>query len=462
MRKLTAILGIISGIYIALFFDHPQLTDQSLIVLSLLVTAIAFWISNIIEDYIVSLLMAVGWVSIADIPFEIAFAVFASSTWWMVLAALGLGAAVAKSGLLHRLGIKMLMTLPANFFGQTLGLFISGVVFCPAIPSVIGKVAISSRFVHGMAESLGLEKGSSHSAGLFFVMYLGFALAAPLYLTGSATNFLILELIPGEVSKQIDWLTWFVYSLPVSVFLLGIGYLTLFLIFKPADELKPSKEYLVKQLKELGPMSRKEKFTTLILILTLFFWITEMFHGIPAVLIAISGMSILIIYNVIDRSDVHSKIPWSFLIFFGITMNVGRVFEYVQLDHAVGETVTAILGPYIESPVIFLTFLVITVYVLRYIFVSYNALLVITLLVLVPITGENTMNPWLIGLIILYACQAVWTLRYQNQVFNIAFYGAGGMVTAKQSLKTSLIFMAITLASVLMSIPYWRFLGVLE
>ncbi|MDP3058787.1 MAG: sodium:calcium symporter, partial [bacterium] len=61
--------------------------------LGLLVWAIIYWIGHVLDEYVVALIMAVGWVALNIVPFETAFATFHSKTWWLMVGALGLASA---------------------------------------------------------------------------------------------------------------------------------------------------------------------------------------------------------------------------------------------------------------------------------------------------------------------------------------------------------------------------------
>ena len=104
------------------------LNYQSIVILGLLVLSVVFWLFQIWDDYLVSLMMAAGWVILAKIPFGVAFSTFSSTTWWNVFCALVLGVAFSKSGLLERIALKMLYIMPKGFVGQTLGLVLSGIL----------------------------------------------------------------------------------------------------------------------------------------------------------------------------------------------------------------------------------------------------------------------------------------------------------------------------------------------
>lgn len=461
-KQFLAIIGIVLSAAVSIFAESSQIFDgQASIVLGLLFFAIFFWVANIFDDYVVALIMGAGWVILAKIPFATAFSIFSSQIWWLVLSALAMGTAFAKSGLLYRCNVYILNKLPETYLGRLIGIFLSGIIICPLIPSVIGKVSLAGRFVSGLSAQMDLKPESNISAGLFYSMYLGFILAGPFFLTGSATNFVILEMIPDSNPVKITWMTWFIYSLPGLILMMTAGFIYIYIKFAPAD-LKEFPTGTSKKSNELGPMSKKEKLAAVYLIITMILWIGEPLHKIPASLITISGMVMMLMSGIIDKKDFEEKSRLGFLIFFGITMNIAAIFDYTGISPTIAQIILPSIKTILENPYVFIAILVPVVFVLRFIFVSYNSLIIILMLVLVPISSTAGIHPWALGTIIHLASQSVWFLRYQNQVHNLAFNISGAMTSTKQDSKTSFYFMALTFVVILISTFYWKFTGLIQ
>ncbi len=461
-KHIIALTGITISIMISVISNDTQIFDkQASIILGLLFFAIFFWVADILEDYIVALIMGAGWVILAKIPFETAFSIFSSRTWWLVLSALAMGTAFSKSGLLHRCSLYILNKLPKNYTGRLIGIFLSGIIICPLIPSVIGKVSLAGRFVSSISDQMDLRPRSDMSAGLFYSMYLGFILAGPFFMTGSATNFVILEMIPDDNPIRITWTSWFIFSLPALVLMMMAGFIYIYKKFTPSDLTKLTAG-TTEKIGDMGPMSRKEKLTALYLIITMLFWIGEPLHKIPASLVTISGMILMLISGIIDKKDFEEKSRLGFLVFFGITMNIATVFDYTGISPAIAEIILPSIKSILGNPYIFIAALIPVVFILRFMFVSYNSLIIILMLILVPVSSAAGIHPWVTGTVIHLASQSVWFLRYQNQVHNLAFNISGSMTTRTQDLKASLYFMAITSAIILICVFYWKFTGLIQ
>lgn len=94
------------------------LNQNAMFVIATLVWAIINWIAKPIPDFAAVLVMGCAWVILGVVPFAKAFGSFAGTTVWLLIAALGIGMAVTKSGLLARLALLIMKLFPSTFEGR--------------------------------------------------------------------------------------------------------------------------------------------------------------------------------------------------------------------------------------------------------------------------------------------------------------------------------------------------------
>ncbi len=144
--------------------------------MGLLIWAIINWVTNVIPDFVCVFIMCCAWVLLGIVPFSTAFGSFSGTTVWLLIAAMGIGAAVTKSGLLARVALCIMRICPPTFKGQVLALLGSGVVIGPFIPSTIAKVSIVGAMATDIGSKLGFENRSKGMSGLWSAMYAGYTL----------------------------------------------------------------------------------------------------------------------------------------------------------------------------------------------------------------------------------------------------------------------------------------------
>ncbi|NLW17260.1 MAG: hypothetical protein GX033_06420 [Firmicutes bacterium] len=461
-RLLMAGLGICLGLFIGTRPPAAGLSVQAMQALGLLAGAICFWIGRVFDDYVVALLMAVLWVALKIVPFETAFATFNSKTWWLMVGAMGLGLGAAQSGLLRRCTLLLLRVLPPTYLGQSLALVVTGILSAPAIPSIIAKLSIAAKFIPELVAGMGLPKRSKASAGLFLSMYLGFAVSAPIFLTGSSTNLLLLEMLPAAERAVMTWMGWLQAALLPGLLAIAGGYLFVLLFLCPKEKLVIDNSHVAQKLSELGPLDRQEKITLAVMLTSIALWITEPWHGISAVTVALSGLVILLATGVVSKKSLQSDLGWTTLIFLGVILNLGTVFSFLGIDHFLGETVTPLLTPLTNNTFLFMLVLMVTTVALRFLVVSTNALMAILLLMLAPVAQQAGISVWAMGITIQLIGHSMFVLPYQSANYTVAAsVTQGEAISPSQAARGSLACVGAIMIAVLLSLPVWGYLGLI-
>ncbi|MGE5579481.1 MAG: SLC13 family permease [Bacillota bacterium] len=463
VRRVPVLLLATVACAVAAMLPPPAgLTPAAVRAVALLVWAVICWAASLMDDYIVAMAMGAGWIVFRVVPFDVAFACFATSGWWMMVGALGLGVAVSESGLLRRASLLTLRALPPSFAGQTAGLICAGIPFGPALPTVTGKTTMAAPFVLGIAEAMDLPERSSHSTGLFMSMFTGFGLMGPLFMTGTVTNFVLLALLPEAVRAQITWGSWFLTYLP-TIALLTIGmWLAIMVICRLKQCTVLSREYLRREIAAMGPLGRREKTTIATLVVTLALWMTTRWHGIDGAAVSIGALVFLSAAGVLDRQAFQGKISWAGLVYVGITLNLAEVLPYLGIDTWLGSRIAPLFGPLARQPVLFFGALMLVVYLMRQFLISDFAVVTIMMLVLSPVATAAGINPWTIGIATHLMVQSIWLLPFQSDTYLVSHQAASGrLADQRKATLLSLAASALTLAAVLVSIPYWRYLGLL-
>ena len=180
---------------------------------------VLFGFLDILPNHLLALMLIAAWVVLGIAPVEVAASGFASSTWFLLLASMAIGAAVARSGLLYRGAIELVRHLPASHRIRCLTLGALGVVLSPGMPDPAGRVMLATPLAQDIAETLRYPERSQGSAGLALATYVGFGMMGPLFLTGSSGALIAYGLLPAEARAQIDWVHWFLAALPTCLIL---------------------------------------------------------------------------------------------------------------------------------------------------------------------------------------------------------------------------------------------------
>ncbi|GIO41114.1 SLC13 family permease [Paenibacillus apis] len=460
-KIIGAVLGLLFAIVIAFLPPFEGLDQSSMIVLGTLAGAIIFWIIDVMPDFAVALIMCASWVVLKVVPFNVAFSQFSGTSWWMVIGGLGIGIAVSGSGLMKRIALHVMKFFPTTFRGQSLAVLLAGLIVSPTIPSTNAKGSIAAPLSLSISDTMGYERKSKPSAGLFLSMFFGFVCASPIFLSATFMNYVGRGLLDESVQKQLTWGNWFLYALPWSIVFLVGSYFAIQHFFKPEKDIKLPGDFLSSQLKELGTMSKNEKITAIVLVGTLALWMLEKTTGISSAIIAILAVSILVGLKVISVADFKNKIPWNAIIFIGCALNLGTVLPEVGIDQWIGSTLTPMIKPVLQNPYILVVVLALLVYAIRFLLVSLSAAVTIFILIVLPLLANTDISPFIIAFATITSVN-IWILQYQNPPFLTTYYAIDGkMATAKQTMLGSVIYMVVNIVGLLVSVPIWQWLGLI-
>ncbi|HUJ26357.1 MAG TPA: SLC13 family permease, partial [Myxococcales bacterium] len=403
LRWIGAGLCTAFAIYIAFLRPPEGLNRAALGASAVLIWAVSFWILDVMPEYIVGMLMCTFWSVFKIVPFDKAFANFSSSNWWIMVGAFGLGAAATKSGLLRRIALRILKACPPTFMGQSLGLLGAGTVLSPLVPSASARSALASPIALAISDSLGYRRKTSAASGLFGAMYLGFCVVgSPLFLTGTFINYATMAQFP-KAYQGVSWLSWLLYGLPWGILTFVGCAVALYLLYRPSGPIASPATTASDELARLGPMTREEKATALVLVLTLAMWMTEGVHKISAGEVAVVSLCVLLALDVLTRDDFRKRIDWSSIIYIGALLNLGTVFQTLKIDLWLGHALQSTIASFVSNPYIFVVAFAIVVLLARFVIVSITSAAVIFTIVFSPLVPAYGMHPWMIAFIALAA-----------------------------------------------------------
>jgi len=463
MKLIKELVMVAIGIGIALSPAPDGLEAKAMHFLGIFIWAILNWALPVLPSFVVGLLLMIGIVAFKIAPFKTAFSPMAGTTVWLIIGVLALGGAVSKTGLLSRLSFGIMNIFPASFKGQVAALIGAGVLIGPFMPSTTAKVSIVGGFSTRIAELLGFEPYSRGMNGIFLAMYTGFSLLAVTFISSSFYSYFILGMIPKEDADYFTFFTWTLAMLPWGVFMIVASYFAIMFMYKPENERKLEKTEIKRMTAELGPMSRDEKVTLFILIICLVCWALERVIGIAAVIPSILGMCALFIFKVLEPKEFNTRINWSILVLAASVIALAPVVKAVGLNEWMAANIGRLMENVGSNPYVFVTAVALLVLLSRFILVSGATAISIMVVLLVPFCQAANMSAW-VGGAIAYVMAQPFFFKYQNPNFIIGYAAAGGeeKISFKHCIPYSLVYHALAIVGLLLSVPWWQYLGIIR
>ena len=438
----------------------PGLSQQALHALLLLVAALAVSMLGWLPEYVASLLMLSLWVTTGIVPTGVAASGFASPTWFLLFATMAVGVGLARSGLMYRAALELLRRLPPSYPVLATALATLGVLLSPGMPNVSGRVSLAGPIAQDLADTLRFPARSGGSAGLALATYLGFGQMSALFLTASPSALILYGLMPAEARAEVSFATWFVAALPLHLVLFA-GYLGFILFrFRPAGS-HLSTETLRVQRAVLGRLTGSEQVAMLVLLGLLIGFTTQALHGIDPAWLGLLAVALMVATGLLDADALRRGVNWTFLLYLGVALSLNNVFSTLQVDRWLSQSLLPLILMLADQPGAFILGLGLLALLLA-LLLRMGVTVLLLALALFPISAELGAHPMVVAITLLVAANQ-WLYPQQSVVYLTLYYGSDERAFSHEQVRlAAFAFAAMVGLGLLVSVPYWRLLGLLQ
>jgi DASS family divalent anion:Na+ symporter len=463
-RHFTKGLGLIAalGLGWAVWNSAPaaSLDGRGVHFLATLTVAVVLWVFAVWDEYVVSLLLLLSWVTLGIVPSEVALSGFSKSSWFFVIGALGMAAGISHSGLLQRASLEILRRIPKGSY-KPLTFVVSGLGFLmtPALPTNKARASLIAPVSRAISDAIGFTPRSNGYAGLGLCSYIGTSQFSFVFLTGASHCLFGWSLLPDSAKSSFGWFTWTLAALPAGVLtyiclLMAVNFLFPLDIH---DRSKISSRNDSDKRASLGEPTEAEWFSLAVLISAIAMWVTTSFHGINEAWVALAALLLFLMTGILDKTRIKN-IDWGFVLFFGVMNSFAEISVRLKLDQWVMGIINPVLPSFSGNPMLFLTAIILLVYLVR-VFLRREATLALLMLSLTPWAQNMGIHPGVLLMTILVACEG-WFLIYQDNSYLLTYYSveekAFSHAQARKLMVVKLISCFLVIA---VSVPYWKLLG---
>jgi DASS family divalent anion:Na+ symporter len=257
-----------------------------------------------------------------------AVAGFGSTTIWLIVAAFLFARGFLKTGLGRRVAYLMMRKIGGSTLGLGYALAFSDLAMSPAMPSATARVGgVLFPITRSLCSGFNSEPGpSARRIGTYLMqtVYQCDNVVCAMFLTSMAANPLIASFAQKTVGVHITWEMWaLATSVPGCLTIIGIPYLLLKLSPPELKNTPEAKAIAQSELDKLGPMSRYEKLVTATFFGCLFLWCTGSFNKIDPTVVAMMGVSSMVLTGVLEWKDIlDEKGAWDTMIWMGSLMTL--------------------------------------------------------------------------------------------------------------------------------------------
>jgi DASS family divalent anion:Na+ symporter len=330
---------------------HAGFTAQAWGVLCLLVVTIAALITRPLAAGAVVIVALTTGSLLRLFTIQDALAGYANVTVWLIVTAFMFARGFAQSHLGERIAYLIVRRIGGSPLGLGYALVCADLVMAPMTPSNTARAGgILFPVALNVARAFGSEPGpTAPRIGQFLMLALfhGDLIVSAMFLTATAPNPLVVELARQGAHVDVSWTTWAVAAAVPGLISLAVVPWVLYRLCPPAvHETEAARDLAAARLDAMGPLARREGIMLAIFVLVLALWLTGEWHGLPATLVALLGVSLLLLTGVLEWRDlIEEKGAWDALIWFGGLLTIAAQLERAGLPKVfAGAAAAAVSG----------------------------------------------------------------------------------------------------------------------
>jgi hypothetical protein len=201
----------------------------------------------------------------------------------------------------------------------------------------------------------------------------------------------------------------------------------------------------------LGPLSRGEVWSVVVLVLLVVGFATRPYHGIAPAWMAVGVFALLFVVGVLDQAALQSGTNVGLLVYSGIILSLGEVFAALGIDAWLGALVRDGMPAMADSALAFL---------LRFL-VPWMTLATVLALVTIPVAEGLGIHPFVPVLVALVASDHTF-LPYVNAGYSLLYFASDGELFSHAQARVPLMVETlIRVLALVASVPAWQLAGLL-
>ena len=254
---------------------------------------------------------------------------------WLVLAAFFISRGMIKTGLGRRIAFLFIKAIGRHSLGLSYALASTEAVLATVIPSTGARSGgIIFPIAKSLAEAYESRPGpTARRLGAFLMtsVYQCNVVVCAMFLTGQASNPIIASFAQKTTGIDITYARWAIGAIVPGILSLIVVPWLFYRVFPPEIKHTPAaSEFASKELHLMGPMKWSEWLMLLVFGVVAVLWMTNSLHEIDYAVVALLGISILLITDVLDWEDlITEKAAWSVFVWYG---------GLIRMAEALGQT----------------------------------------------------------------------------------------------------------------------------
>lgn len=308
--------------------------------LAIFLASMVLWATVALPNYLTGLILLITLVLTGVLPEQKAYAQLGHPVMWLNIMSFVLTSMLVATGLAKRMALWLILRFGHSASTVFFVFLVLNLILSAFVSATTAKTAMLLPLFLVIASIYGARPGAGRtnfgrSIVLQNLIYNN--LGASAFLTGSGANLLAAALITGAVGTSIFFTDWLRAMLPVSVTMMGIGYVLALRVFFPltpaerVPQVAGGMERLREEYATLGPIRAKEIRAIVLFLVILALWATDRVHHISPTAVAFLGgiVALLPRIGIVEWNEVD--IPWHLMLFSAGAYALGAGLDATDL-----------------------------------------------------------------------------------------------------------------------------------
>jgi anion transporter len=442
-----------------LWFSPLPLQETPKHALAVAFFMIVAWITEAIPHALTGIIGCYLFWVLKVVPFESAFSGFADQTPWFLFGAGLIGMMATKSGLARRLAYIVMSKVGTSYSRLLLGLILSSLLLTFLVPSGIACVIIMAAVALGLMEVFGLGRGSNVGRGLFVTLTYTAGVFDKMIIAG-ASSILSRGLIEKTTNIRVYWSQWLLAFFPCALVMIFCIWRLVIWLYPPEEgALEGGAAFLQDALVKMGPWTRDEKRSLLLMLIAIALWATDLIHHIsPAVIgIGIGLLAAVPGVGVLDQEDLK-RLNYLPVFFTAAAISMGDVLVQTKALNAMTAIMFDWMRPWVTNVFSLALVPYWTAFAYHIFLGNELSMLATSMPALMNFAAANGIHPLPLALVWAFSAGAK-IFVYQSGVM-VAGYSYG-YFEAKDLLRVGMCLTIAESLALLVIVPfYWPLIGI--
>ena len=275
---------------------------------------------------------------------------FSNVTLWLIFSAFLFARAVTATGLGKRIAYLFIRRFASAPLTLGYSIAAADLVLAPFIPSDTARGGgVVYPITRSVAVAFGSEPGkTARRMGMFLVLVAFHTTytASAMFLTGMASNPLIADFARQFGHVELTWVRWFEGAmLPGFLTLMLVPYVIYRLYTPEIRDTAPARELARSELERMGPLTREEKWLSVIMLGVMAGWVSSPWHSVSNTFVALMGVTAILLARVLTWDDLLAEHrAWDALVWFAVMLMMADALNQAGVIRILSGRLFAVLA----------------------------------------------------------------------------------------------------------------------